>query len=54
MAIHLIYFLGKKHVLNKRQFGFRKNKSAEVPFATVIENIIENLNNTIQLCNIIL
>jgi hypothetical protein len=41
----LIDFLDKHNIFNKSQFGFRKNKSTNDAIATIIENIIENLND---------
>jgi hypothetical protein len=41
----LIDFLDKHNIFNKSQFGFRKNKFTNDAIATIIENIIENLNN---------
>jgi hypothetical protein len=51
-ANRLIAFLDKHNILNKSQFGFRKNKSTNDAIATIIENIIDNMNkkNKMQLC----
>ncbi|PNF31582.1 hypothetical protein B7P43_G00791 [Cryptotermes secundus] len=46
----LIAFLDKHNILNKFQFGFRKKHSTNDAIATVIENIIDNLNDKIN-CN---
>jgi hypothetical protein len=48
IANQLIVFLGKHDILNKSWFGFRKNKSTNDAVATIIENIIENLNDNIK------
>jgi hypothetical protein len=48
----VIAFLEKHNILNKFQFGFRKNKSNDA-IATIIENIIENLDEKIK-CNCVL
>jgi hypothetical protein len=48
----LIAFLDKHNILNKSQFGFRKNKSTNDAIATIIENIIDSLNGKIK-CNCI-
>jgi retron-type reverse transcriptase len=48
----LICFLGKHNILNKHEFGFRKNKSTEDAVSTIIENIIENQNNKMQFCTV--
>jgi retron-type reverse transcriptase len=40
-------------MLNEPQFGFRKNNSTIDAIATIIKNIIENLNNKIK-CNFVL
>jgi hypothetical protein len=45
IANQLIDFLDKHNILNKSQFGFRINKSTNDAIATIIENIIDNLNN---------
>jgi retron-type reverse transcriptase len=46
----LIIFLDKYNILNDFQFGFRKKHSTNDAIATVIENIIDNLNDKIK-CN---
>jgi hypothetical protein len=53
IANQLIAFLDKHNMLNKSQFGFRKNKSTNDAIATIIENIIDNLNNKTK-CNCVL
>ena len=53
IANQLIAFLDKHNILNKSQFGFRKNKSTNDAIATIIENIIDNLNNKTK-CNCVL
>jgi hypothetical protein len=53
IANQLIAFIDKHNILNKSQFGFRKNKSTNDAIATIIENIIENLNDTTK-CNCVL
>jgi hypothetical protein len=45
--------LGKHNILNTSQFGFRKNESTNDAIATIIENIIENLNDKTK-CNCVL
>jgi hypothetical protein len=47
IANQLIAFLEKHNiqVFNKSQFGFRKNKSTNYSIATIIESIIESLND---------
>jgi retron-type reverse transcriptase len=52
-ANQLIAFLDKHNILNKSQFGFRRNKSTNDAIATIIENIIENLNDKTK-CNCVL
>jgi hypothetical protein len=42
-ANQLTAFLDKHNILNKSQFGFRKNKSTNDAIATIIENIIDNV-----------
>jgi hypothetical protein len=50
----IIFFGGEKHyILDKFHFGFRKNKSTKDVIATIIKNIIENLNNKIK-CDCVL
>jgi hypothetical protein len=44
----LISLLDKHNIFNKSQFGFGKNKSTKDATATIIKNIIENLNNKIK------
>jgi hypothetical protein len=39
-------------ILNKSEFGFGKNKSREDAVDTVIENIVQNLNNKVQFCTV--
>jgi exonuclease III len=46
----LIVFLDKHNIINKSQFGFRKNHSTQDAIATITENIIDNLNHKIN-CN---
>jgi hypothetical protein len=53
IANQLTAFLDKHKMLNKSQFGFRKNKSTNDAIATIIENIIDNLNNKTK-CNCVL
>jgi hypothetical protein len=48
IANQLIAFLEKHNILNKSQFGFRKNKSTNDAIATFLENIIESLNKKKQ------
>jgi hypothetical protein len=43
--ISFLFFGGKNNMLNKSQFGFKKNKSIKDVIATIIKIIIENLNN---------
>ena len=50
IANQLIAFLDKHNMLNKSQFGFRKNKCTNDAIATIMENIIDNLNNKTK-CN---
>jgi hypothetical protein len=45
IANQLIAFLEKHNILNTSQYGFRKNESTKVAIATIIENIIESLDN---------
>jgi hypothetical protein len=53
IANQLIAFLDKHSILNKSQFGFKKNKSTNDAIAIIIENIIENLNDKTK-CNCVL
>jgi hypothetical protein len=53
IVIQLIALLEKHNVLNKSQFGFRKNKSANDAIPTIIETIIDNMNGKIK-CNCVL
>jgi hypothetical protein len=53
LANQLIAFLDKHNILNKSQFGFRKNKSTNDAIATISENIIENVNDKTK-CNCVL
>jgi hypothetical protein len=53
IANQLIAFLEKHNILNKSQYGFRKNESMNVAIATIIENIIESLDNKTK-CNCVL
>jgi hypothetical protein len=49
----LIVSLNKHNIFNKSQLGSRKNKSTNGTIVTIIENIIDNLNNNIK-CNCVL
>jgi hypothetical protein len=49
----VISFLDKHNILNKSQFGFRKNKYTKDATATIIKSTTENLNNKIK-CNCVL
>jgi hypothetical protein len=53
IANHLIAFLEKHDILNKSQFGFRKNESTNNAIAAIIENITESLNDKTK-CNCVL
>jgi hypothetical protein len=53
IANQLIAFLEKHNILIKSQFGFRKNESTNDATATIIENIIESLNDKTK-CNCVL
>jgi hypothetical protein len=53
IANQLMAFLEKHDILNKSQFGFRKNESMKDAIATIIENIIESLNDKTK-CNCVL
>jgi hypothetical protein len=44
IANQLIAFLEKHNILNKSQYGFRKNESTNFAIATIIDNIIESLD----------
>jgi hypothetical protein len=41
IANQLIAFSEKHNILNKSQYGFRKNESMNIAIATIIDNIIE-------------
>jgi hypothetical protein len=45
--------LDKHNILNKSQYEFRKNESTNVAIATIIENIIESLDDKTK-CNCVL
>jgi hypothetical protein len=49
----LIAFLERHNILNKSQYRFRKNESMNVAIDTIIENIIEILDNKTK-CNCVL
>jgi hypothetical protein len=49
----LIALLEKHNTLNKSQYGFRKNESMNVAIATIIDNIIESLEDKTK-CNCVL
>jgi SET domain-containing protein len=51
IANQLIAFLEKHNILNKSQFGFRKNESTNIAIATIIDNIIESLDDKTK-CNL--
>jgi hypothetical protein len=53
IANQLIAFLEKHNVLTKSQYGFRKNESTNVAIATIIENMIESLDDKTK-CNCVL
>jgi hypothetical protein len=53
IANQLIAFLEKHNILNKSQYGFRKNESTNVAIAIIIDNIIESLDDKTK-CNYVL
>lgn len=50
----LISFLDKYSLLNKHQFGFRKNFSTELAVANIQDKFLDNLDNNIHTCAIFL
>jgi hypothetical protein len=53
IANQLMAFLEKHNMFNKSQYGFRKNESTNDAITTIIEDIVESLNDKTK-CNCVL
>jgi hypothetical protein len=53
IANQVMAFLEKHNIYNESQYGFKKNESTNDATATIIENIVESLNDKTK-CNCVL